>query len=139
MYNDLLRFSAKNLRLDGRLVCWFPIVKKEFNEKMLPQHSALKMIACSEQTLSAEAARLLLTYEKIAEEGEIIENPEQDFDFREKFFNNQEGNREKRRTQSYQDNLREAMKRGKSLGNKTEMRKMWNKKLLLERDNEKSE
>lgn len=139
MYNDLLRFSAKNLRLDGRLVCWFPIVRSEFTEKMLPQHSALKMIACSEQILSGEASRLLLTYEKIAEVGEIIENPELgDFDFREKFFNNQDGNREKRRTQSYQENLREAMKRGKTLVNKSEMRKLWNKKLLLERD-QKSE
>lgn len=139
MYNDLLSLSVRSLKLDGRLVCWFPIVRTEFTEKMLPQHSALKLVACSEQILSGEASRLLLTYEKIAEQGEIIECPDlNEFDFREKFFNMQEGNREQRRTQTYQENLREAMKRGKTLVNKSEMRKLWNKKLLLERD-QKSE
>lgn len=27
IYNDLLIFAAKHLRLGGRLVCWFPIFR----------------------------------------------------------------------------------------------------------------
>lgn len=135
MYYDLLKYASAKLKLGGRLVCWFPIVRTEYDEKILPQHSAMELVANSEQILSGETSRLLLTYEKVAEHGEILECPDlNEFDFRLKFFNHSDGNREERRTQTYQENLREAMKRGKNLVNKTEMRKLKNKKMLLERD-----
>lgn len=137
MYYDLLTYSSKHLRLGGRLVCWFPIVRTEFDDKILPQHSAMELVANSEQILSGETSRILLTYEKVAEQGEIVECPDlNEFDFRLKFFNHGDGNREERRTKTYQENLREAMKRGKNLINKTEMKKLKNKKMMYQRENQ---
>lgn len=133
MFDDLLIFSAKHLNIGGRLVCWFPIAKEDYCEKLLPQHSALKLVANSEQNLSGEATRRLLTYEKVSETGEII-GVSQDFDFRSKYFTQGEGTRVDRRTDKHQRNVNEAQKRGKVLGNRTEERKLSNKRLLLERE-----
>lgn len=133
MYDDLLFFSAKHLNLEGRLVCWFPVARDDYDEKILPQHSALKLVANSEQTLSGEATRRLLTYEKISETGEIVAG--KDFDFRSKYFTQGEGTRQDRRSGKHQHNVSEAQKRGKViLRNRTEERKMSNKRMLLVRE-----
>lgn len=131
MYDDLLKFATKHLNMNGRLVCWFPIAKDIYDEKYLPQHSALKLIANSEQILTGEATRRLLTYEKLQETGEISSGSD-DIDFRIKYFN--QGTRQDRRTDKHQRNVSEALKRGKVIGNRTEERKMSNKRLLLERE-----
>jgi tRNA (guanine10-N2)-methyltransferase len=129
MYYDLLNYSVKNLKLGGRLVCWFPIMREEFTDKMLPRHSALDLISCSEQVLSSETSRLLLTYEKINQTGEFIESSDlSEFDFRTKYFmQGGEGTRDERRLLHYETNLREAAKRGKTILNRVEHKKLKNK------------
>lgn len=129
MYNDLLNYSVKNLKMGGRLVCWFPIMREEFTDRMLPRHSALELVDCSEQILSSETSRLLLTYEKIHQNGEFIESSDlSEFDFRTKYFEQGgEGTRDERRLLHYEANLREATKRGKTILNRVEHKRLKNK------------
>lgn len=136
LYHDLLNYSSKNLKIGGRLVCWFPIIRSEFNDRMIPRHSALDLVSCSEQVLSMETSRILLTYEKVKATGDIIESADLcEFDFRSKYFEQGgEGTRDERRLMHYQENLREAMKRGKTIVNRVEIKKLKNKKLLLARE-----
>lgn len=134
MYDDLLNFSAKHLKMGGRLVVWFPVARDDYSEKLLPQHSALVLVANAEQKLNGEASRRLLTYEKISESGEIVEASDlEDVDFRMKYFT-QGGDTKQERSERHERNLIEAMKRGKEIKNVTEWKKKGNKKMLLERD-----
>ncbi|XP_034116558.1 tRNA (guanine(10)-N2)-methyltransferase homolog [Drosophila albomicans] len=91
LYTDLLQFGAKHLRLGGRLVCWLPFHREDYNEAMLPQHTHLKLVANSEQLLAGNTARRLLTYEKCTEySDDSSPNPlpqEPGQDFRERYFN----------------------------------------------------
>ncbi|XP_078052060.1 tRNA (guanine(10)-N(2))-methyltransferase TRMT11 [Augochlora pura] len=87
IYKDLLRFSAKHLRMKGRLVCWFPLFRDQYSEDHLPTHPCLELIANSEQVLSNYTSRRLLTYEKIKDPKESDEiNCTNLIDFREKYF-----------------------------------------------------
>ncbi|XP_030758341.1 tRNA (guanine(10)-N2)-methyltransferase homolog [Sitophilus oryzae] len=99
IYRDLLVFSAKHLRIGGRLVCWFPVFREDYTERCLPQHPCLKLVANSEQPLSKVTSRRLLTYEKIRQpsqsELEIRDISIQDF--REKYFVLREETRKERR------------------------------------------
>lgn len=134
MYDDLLNFSAKHLKMGGRLVVWFPVAREDYSEKLLPQHSALELVANAEQKLNGEASRRLLTYEKIRESGEIIEVDDlEDLDFRMKYFTQGEDTRQERSVR-HEKNLMEAMKRGKKIKNVTEWKKKNNKKMLLDRE-----
>lgn len=133
MFDDLLIFSAKHLKIGGRLVCWFPVIRDDYSEKILPQHSALDMIENSEQKLNGEATRRLLTYEKVHETGEIIDGGTGDIDFRMRYFNHGDVPREERRIAIHQHNVMEAQKRGKHLDSKYETKKMANKRIHLER------
>lgn len=136
MFDDLLIFSAKHLKMNGRLVCWFPVVRDDYSEKILPQHSALELIENSEQKLNGEATRRLLTYEKVQESGEIIDGGTEDINFRMRYFNQaSEIPREERRIAIHQHNVIEAQKRGKQLNSKYETKKMANKRIHLERKN----
>lgn len=98
MYKDLLTFAAKHLKLNGRLVCWFPLFRDQYSEDQLPTHPCLELIANSEQILSNYTSRRLLTYKKIKdpkESDEIISTNL--IDFREKYFAlRNESRREKR-------------------------------------------
>lgn len=38
LYNDLLSFSARHLRLGGRLVCWFPVFRLVLIFVLLQMH-----------------------------------------------------------------------------------------------------
>lgn len=67
IYCDLLNFSARYLRLGGRLVCWYPLVREDYTEDHLPSHPCLSLISNSEQILSKLTSRRLLTYEKVHE------------------------------------------------------------------------
>ena len=67
IFEDLLTFSAKHLKMNGRLVCWFPLFKEDHSEEFVPTNSCLQLLASSEQILSANTSRLLLTYRKIRE------------------------------------------------------------------------
>lgn len=134
MYRDLLIFAAKHLLLGGRLVCWFPVTKDDYSEKLIPQHSALELVENSEQKLTGEATRRLLTYEKVQESGEIIEAEGlEGIDFREKYFNQGEGSKLERRMAIHSRNVHEAQKRGKVIDNKFENIKNLNKKIHLEK------
>lgn len=133
MFDDLLIFSAKHLKIKGRLVCWFPVVRDEYSAKNLPQHSALELIENSEQKLNGEASRRLLTYEKVQESGEITDGGTKDIDFRTRYFNASDIPREERRIAIHQHNMMEAQKRGKQLNSTYETKKMANKRIHLER------
>lgn len=135
MYDDLLNFAVKHLKLGGRLVCWFPVVRDDYSEKLLPKHSALELVANSDQKLNGEATRRLLTYEKIQETGEIVEAEGlEEIDFRTRYFNQREVSTQERRMATHQRNVSEALKRGKQIDNKFESKKKANKKILLERE-----
>ncbi|CAK9800267.1 tRNA (guanine(10)-N2)-methyltransferase homolog [Anthophora plagiata] len=87
MYKDLLTFAAKHLKVNGRLVCWFPLFRDQYTEDQLPTHPCLELIANSEQVLSNYTSRRLLTYKKIKDPLESDEIISTNFiDFREKYF-----------------------------------------------------
>jgi tRNA (guanine10-N2)-methyltransferase len=138
MFDDLLIFSAKHLKLGGRLVVWFPVARDDYTEKLLPKHSALEIVANSEQKLNGEVTRRLITYEKVQASGEIIDVAKlDDIDFRHKYFTQGEGFKQEKRAAAHERNVSEAQKRGKTIQNRTEWKKKSNKKILLDR--EKSE
>lgn len=120
LYEDLLKFSAKHLKLGGRLVAWFPIHREDYSDDILPKHSNLQLVANSEQKLCGDTARRLLTYEKtshVSEESSIL-IPEalNDMDFRTKYFNQSDRKeRQLQKTKYKQINIEEALKRGKIL------------------------
>ncbi|XP_058467053.1 tRNA (guanine(10)-N2)-methyltransferase homolog [Malaya genurostris] len=122
LYRDLLNFSAQYLKMGGRLVCWFPILRKDFTPEMLPRHKCLELIANSEQPLSVYSARRLLTYEKISDRQEdmlsyelsqvMVEN------FRQRYMGmvlQNSGSRKERRLALRKAGCEEAIKRGKTL------------------------
>ncbi|XP_071854597.1 tRNA (guanine(10)-N(2))-methyltransferase homolog isoform X2 [Apostichopus japonicus] len=64
IFKDLLNFSARYLRLHGRLVYWLPVVNAEYSDDHIPQHPCLKVIANSEQKINMTISRRLITMEK---------------------------------------------------------------------------
>lgn len=100
IYRDLLKFSAKHLKISGRCVCWFPVFREDYTEEELPFHPCLKLVANSEQILSKNTSRRLLTFEKIKEPSdddlEMLESTKIT-DFREKYFVVREETRKERR------------------------------------------
>ncbi|KAF6213186.1 hypothetical protein GE061_010902 [Apolygus lucorum] len=80
LLHDLLSFAAKHLRMGARLVTWIPVIRLEYDESQLPRHDCLRLIANSEQILSTNGSRRLLTYGKIGEPKEetrtIVEEEE---------------------------------------------------------------
>ncbi|XP_076275564.1 tRNA (guanine(10)-N(2))-methyltransferase TRMT11 [Rhynchophorus ferrugineus] len=99
IYADLLNFSAKHLKIGGRLVCWFPVFREDYSEQCLPIHPCLKLMANSEQVLSKVTSRRLLTYEKERHPTLDEQNIEHISiqDFREKYFVVREETRKERR------------------------------------------
>ncbi|XP_029161364.1 tRNA (guanine(10)-N2)-methyltransferase homolog [Nylanderia fulva] len=99
IYKDLLCFSARHLKLDGRLVCWYPLFRDLYTEDQLPAHPCLQLLANSEQVLSNYTSRRLLTYKKIKEPEATDESIIMDLtDFREKYFALREETRKEKRT-----------------------------------------
>ncbi|KAJ8921986.1 hypothetical protein NQ315_008623 [Exocentrus adspersus] len=99
IYKDLLSFSAKHLKVGGRVVCWFPVFRQDYNEDGLPSHPCLKLVANCEQTLTKVTARRLLTFEKLRDptEQELNMDHKEITDFREKYFVVREETRKERR------------------------------------------
>eukprot|EP00039_Didymoeca_costata_P007286 m.98149 g.98149 ORF g.98149 m.98149 type:complete len:457 (+) comp13625_c0_seq8:105-1475(+) len=64
VFEDLLDFAARMLVLNGRLVYWLPVLQDEYDEKQVPRHPCLKIIANSEQRLKGNLARRLITMQK---------------------------------------------------------------------------
>ncbi|CAO3692918.1 unnamed protein product [Umbelopsis ramanniana] len=63
---DLLEFSARQLRLGGRLVYWLPTIVDEYSNEDVPQHPCMKLVSNSEQNFGAWSRRLI-TMQKVAE------------------------------------------------------------------------
>lgn len=117
LYDDLLKYSAKHLKTNGRLVTLLPCLTDRYNDSMVPQHTALKLVANSEQRMAGSSSRRLLTYEKIAEEGEMIENQLLDgLNFREEYFTMIDQKSKKERSEKIKKhNQEETAKRGLEL------------------------
>uniref|UniRef100_A0AAG5CWZ6 tRNA (guanine(10)-N(2))-methyltransferase TRMT11 n=1 Tax=Anopheles atroparvus TaxID=41427 RepID=A0AAG5CWZ6_ANOAO len=120
MYKDLLQFSARHLKLGGRLVCWFPVLKKDYESNILPRHKCLQLVANSEQPLSGYSSRRLLTYEKIlgnTDEEDAFEMPVTVVEnFRQRYFTElavDNGTRKERRLAMREVGRKEAIERGK--------------------------
>jgi tRNA (guanine10-N2)-methyltransferase len=64
---DLLEFSAKYLKIQGRVVFWMPVLKNESGsliDFIEPQHNCLSIVSKSEQVLSQYTSRILYCLEK---------------------------------------------------------------------------
>lgn len=84
---DLLEFSAKFLRIGGRLVYWLPVINDDFSDEAIPKHPALRLIADSSQCFGKWSRRLItmerVQYDETAEaEADMILNK-----FKSKYFN----------------------------------------------------
>ncbi|XP_021195562.3 tRNA (guanine(10)-N2)-methyltransferase homolog [Helicoverpa armigera] len=98
IYSDLLNFAANHLEMGRRLVCWYPLVREEYEESQLPSHPCLKLVGNSEQVLSKLAARRLLTYEKVQDDAANMPlDPNAVHNFREKYFTMGEMTRRERK------------------------------------------
>ncbi|GIY41560.1 hypothetical protein CDAR_172771 [Caerostris darwini] len=86
---DLLDFSSRFLKLNGRLVFWMPSFNAHFNSEQLPHHPCLKLLGYCKQALTGHSSRYLITMEKIKENMNATEKgyaPETASDFRKKYF-----------------------------------------------------
>ncbi|KRT83661.1 methyltransferase [Oryctes borbonicus] len=98
LFYDLLAFSAKHLKLGGRLVCWFPIFREDYQEDGLPRNPSLQLVANSEQILNKHTSRRLLTYKKMSEPiNKVMEERNHITDFRTRYYDNREETRKERR------------------------------------------
>ncbi|XP_065095631.1 tRNA (guanine(10)-N2)-methyltransferase homolog isoform X2 [Ochlerotatus camptorhynchus] len=123
LYRDLMNVSARYLKLGGRLVCWFPILRKDSTLDMLPRHKCLQLVANSEQPLTVYSARRLLTYEKVSDREEDMDSYELSQvmidNFRQRYMKTvlqNSGTRKERRLALRNVGRDEALKRGKLLG-----------------------
>ena len=85
---ELLNYSAKKLRLGGRLVFWFPVVPEDNLPN--PSHPSFRLLYCSVQECG-KWSRRLLTMEKVNENCTFNENNNLSpivvtNNFREKYF-----------------------------------------------------
>lgn len=133
IYEDLLTYSAKHLKMNGRLVCMFPTTKTTYSDKILPQHTALKLVANSQQVLGGEYSRRLLTYEKISEEGEFLKNEQlEGLNFREEFFQIDRSAKYEKGRATKERQIAECAKRGIDLPKLFEEKKNLSKKKFKE-------
>ncbi|XP_063705779.1 tRNA (guanine(10)-N2)-methyltransferase homolog [Culicoides brevitarsis] len=91
LYKDLVKFSAKHLKIGGRLVFWLPVYREDYSESQLPRHKSLEIVSNCEQILTTVTSRRLLTYEKVSKYVEDAMDNEEDENsgldnFRQKWF-----------------------------------------------------
>lgn len=93
VYLDLLNLAAKLLTIGGRLCFWFPVIRSEYSEDILPKHSQMYRLYNCEQILTKESSRRLLVYEKIFNEKNerayFNKNCYELKSYRDKIFNNE--------------------------------------------------
>lgn len=71
--HDLLDLAARMLRMGGRLVFFYPVLREDDHvESHFPEHPSFKLIAASEQILSSRYSRVLITMVKISSYTEEI-------------------------------------------------------------------
>ncbi|XP_055376506.1 tRNA (guanine(10)-N2)-methyltransferase homolog isoform X2 [Condylostylus longicornis] len=120
LYRDLLRFSAKHLKMNCRLVCWLPFHQDDYSNEAIPQHPCLKLVANSEQRLCGQTSRRLLTYTKVRNIDDYdttFEQSSEFHDFRERYFYNGQSRKERKieRAKLREIGKIEAIKHGKTL------------------------
>ncbi|XP_023294525.2 tRNA (guanine(10)-N2)-methyltransferase homolog [Lucilia cuprina] len=144
LYKDLLIFSARHLKIGGRLVCWLPYHREDYSDEMIPLHKNLILISNSEQPLTGQTARRLLTYEKTSEplqhstDEVVINDGTLALDFRERYFDNGYETRTERRLRKAEQREQgrlEALKRGKIVSDGREQKSNLNKARFLNKDN----
>ena len=89
---DLVEFSARCLRIGGRLVYCLPVMY-DFTEEDLPQHPQLRLITSCEQPLTSKYGRRFITMEKVEEQSyesaaAVIVGPHRSYNVRKTVFNN---------------------------------------------------
>ncbi|KAJ2947312.1 hypothetical protein O0L34_g17025 [Tuta absoluta] len=110
IYSDLLNFAARHLKIGRRVVCWYPLVRDEFDDSQLPSHPCLRLVSSSEQVLSKLTARRLLTYEKTSNDIPAVPvDPAQPHNFREKYFAMGEISRREKKERRAEENERSAI------------------------------
>nr|XP_022900197.1 tRNA (guanine(10)-N2)-methyltransferase homolog [Onthophagus taurus] len=97
LYHDLLNFCVKHLKIGGRLVCWFPVYRDDYDENCLPTNDCLILKANSEQILNKHTSRRLLTYEKIKDASDFQGLKNEIMDFRAKYYDTREETRREKR------------------------------------------
>ncbi|KAI1716544.1 putative RNA methylase family domain-containing protein [Ditylenchus destructor] len=65
LYLDLLELSFKLLRSGGRSAFWFPVIRSEYSDDVLPRHDGMRLLHNCEQILTRDSSRRLLVYEKV--------------------------------------------------------------------------
>ena len=68
IYTDLLEFASRHLVPGGRLVFWIPVNREHYaknQQKTLPEHPDLELIANCEQVLSSHTSRRCITLQKL--------------------------------------------------------------------------
>ncbi|XP_055959015.1 tRNA (guanine(10)-N2)-methyltransferase homolog [Patella vulgata] len=95
IFRDLLNFAAKYLRLGGRLVFWFPVIRSDYLESNIPIHPSFQLIANCQQPLNSKVARRLITMEKIhnfqesSRDASVDQDHYEDRSFRQRYFHQQ--------------------------------------------------
>ncbi|XP_048727782.2 tRNA (guanine(10)-N2)-methyltransferase homolog [Ostrea edulis] len=64
IFNDLLNFAFKFLRLGGRLTYWFPVHRADYKEENIPHHPCMRLVTNCEQVMNTRISRRLITMEK---------------------------------------------------------------------------
>ena len=85
LLTDLLNFSARSLRVGGRLVYWLPVIRQVYTSAMAPAHPALRLVMDCEQVLSSHTSRRLLVMERMEGDGKAMVNKQLTL-FQEQFF-----------------------------------------------------
>eukprot|EP00092_Neocalanus_flemingeri_P091898 GFUD01116592.1.p1 GENE.GFUD01116592.1~~GFUD01116592.1.p1 ORF type:complete len:464 (-),score=155.06 GFUD01116592.1:133-1524(-) len=85
LVTDLLNFSARSLRVGGRLVYWLPVIRQNYRPDRVPSHPGLRLVADCEQVLSSHTSRRLLVMERVEGEGEATVSKELTM-FKEQFY-----------------------------------------------------
>ncbi|XP_038051351.1 tRNA (guanine(10)-N2)-methyltransferase homolog [Patiria miniata] len=94
IFTDLLNFSARFLRLHGRLVYWLPVCRPEYTEDQVPRHPCLSLVANSEQPLSTTIGRRLITMEKTRHIEDLMDDAAE-AEIRDSFYQEHNAIREK--------------------------------------------
>eukprot|EP00092_Neocalanus_flemingeri_P020783 GFUD01022519.1.p1 GENE.GFUD01022519.1~~GFUD01022519.1.p1 ORF type:complete len:464 (+),score=144.27 GFUD01022519.1:285-1676(+) len=85
LVTDLLNFSARSLRVGGRLVYWLPVIRQNYRPDRVPSHPGLRLVADCEQVLSSHTSRRLLVMERVEGEGKATVSKELTM-FKEQFY-----------------------------------------------------
>jgi len=84
-FPEKVAYSARSLRVGGRLVYWLPVIRQNYRPDRVPAHPGLRLVADCEQVLSSHTSRRLLVMEKVDKKGEAVVSKELTL-FKEQFY-----------------------------------------------------